>query len=537
VTAEFVTANYFQLLGAEPALGRWFTPDEETAATLCPAAILSYGFWQSRLGGDRTILGKSIWITNAAYTVAGVAPRGFTGALVNRVDLWLPFSQNPATGVANIMDPRSAWHYAIGRLRNGFTFEQALTEGASLLSSEGFLMRPLGEVRMRNLSAEDKRIVVGLNAAAAILLAIACLSVSGLLEIPAMILSWILSAAGAVMFLVWVAPSVRAFFVSDADAAGFVDTRMLAITAGAALCSALLGGLARGIPWWLRRVLAVIQGAVALVLLVGAGLFMRNLQQVRQLPFGVDVDKVFLVMPNLAAAGYSAQESKSIYQRLLEHAHNLPETENAALDVSLPIGGGVAGGFLPAEEGSSRNVVPFAHIVTSGYLGTLGAKVIEGRGFTPADRAGAPPVAMVTRRAALEYWPGKSAVGKCLLALRGFTCFQVVGVVENTRWRVLGGGAPPEVFAPLAQSESAFPEAAIRVLLIRTSGGPAAASRIVSSLRATEPELPYMNAVSLWSLLDGQTRRLRLGAAVFGLFGLVAAVLAAGAFSATWRRS
>jgi hypothetical protein len=534
VSAEFVSYNYFDVLGAQPALGRWFDENEETAGRLSAVVVLSDRLWKSRFQADASIIGRPVWITNAEYTVIGVAPGGFTGALADRVDLWLPFSRNTAIGSFNIMQPGSAWHYTFGRLRENFTLEEALAEGATLAQSgalgvvEEFTLQPLADIRTRNTSAGDRTLIVVLNVAGGIILLLACVNAAGLLRSS----NWrtiasmaAVSAIGAAFFVFWAAPLVRDFFMSAAEAGDFFDARTAAATVGFALVAAILSGVLPAFPGW-RGLIAVSQIALTFVLLVGAGLFLRSVQQVRALPWGYDADSVFLLMPNLAAAGRSPQEANAIYQRMHERVQSQPNVERATVDVSLPFGSGVAGGLVPVDSTStSRNVVPFVHIVTPDYLEVLGAKLVAGRNIGPEDTAAAPPVLMISQRTALEYWSGQSALGQCFLAFRTGQCFEVVGVVENTRWRVQGGASPPEVFVPLAQAPTAFPSASIRCLLIRISGGPGDAEQVVSDLRDLEPDLPYMTAIPLWSLLDSQTRPWRLGATVFGFFALIALLI------------
>ncbi len=536
VDAEFVSHSYFDVLGARPEIGRWFTEDEETPASLSPVAILSYDFWQRQFNGDSSILGKTAWIMNGEYRIAGVAPRGFTGALVSHVDLWLPMSSNPAIGVGNLVQPRSGWHYTIGRLRDGFTFEQAVEEGSVFLKSGElglageFLMRPLNQVRVRGLTAQDRRVVTWLSAAAAVLLLIACVNVAGLIQVGFVgcLLLAALSAAGGVMFSLTVAPVVREFFVTQTDAAELLGPRTFAIIGLLALLSVLMIRIVPSMRSWQRSICVVVQVAVTLVLLIGSGLFIRSLGQARQVEYGVKIDGIFVVTPNLVAAGYSPRDANALSERLLERAQSLPDVDSAALDVSTPFGAGLAGGFLPVGGGgSTRNALPVVHIVSPGYLETLGTKVLEGRSLNNADAAGAKNAAMVSRRTALEYWPGKTALGKCLMTFTSPECFEVVGVVENTRWRVQGGASPPEVFVTLEQGSTAFPAAAVRALIFQTGGGSAAAARIVADLRSAVQDLPYMTAVPLWSMLDSQTREWRLGATLFGFLGLVALLLTA----------
>ncbi|HEX9700220.1 MAG TPA: FtsX-like permease family protein [Acidobacteriota bacterium] len=177
----------------------------------------------------------------------------------------------------------------------------------------------------------------------------------------------------------------------------------------------------------------------------------------------------------------------------------------------------------PEREGE-RGALPFLHHVTPDYFATLGSPLIAGRGFTAQDHAGAPPVIIVTRRTAAAYWPDEDAIGQCLRTMDASECWEVVGIVEDTLWNVTGTRGPEEVFTAWAQmrARTSFP---LRALYVRVRK-PSAIGPVLADLRASEPDLPYMEVASLWSQMDGQTRSWRLGATVFSLFGVLALALA-----------
>lgn len=135
IAAEFVSHDYFEVLGARPAAGRWFGPDEENPAALSPVAVISHGLWRNRFGAEPEILGRTAWIANAAYTVIGVAPRGFTGAYAAPIDVWLPFSNNPLMGGAEGLIGRRARSIEIvARIARGATRERAIAEASAALA-------------------------------------------------------------------------------------------------------------------------------------------------------------------------------------------------------------------------------------------------------------------------------------------------------------------------------------------------------------------------------------------------------------------
>ena len=581
VSTEFVSDNYFDVLGAAPFLGRWFLPEEETMTGLSPVVVLSHSLWRQRFDSDRAILGEGLWVSNGFYTVVGVAPRGFTGALVNPVDLWLPFSDNPAWGVALPLFPNGFYLHTIARIREVFTYEQARAEATGVeldglpeVPAPALRIEPYGEVRLPLSNVQDDTIALWLTGAAAVVLLIASANVAGLLLVRVVerrhevavriqlgagrgrifrqlltesVVLATLAGAVALLFIYYSAPFVREFFVAELSGREVLDHRVLAVTGAFAMVTGLLAGLVPAIQTlradvidplksgqtgskrapWARRALLATQVTLTLVLLVAAGLFVGSVERVRQLDFGFDPENLLMVSTDFQKAGYSVTEANRIYLRLLERAERIPDVERAGLSTSRPMGGGTAGGFRPPEASNIRGF-PLLHTITPDYLAALGMRMIQGRGLNAADGLGAPGVVIVSRRTAAHYWPDRNAVGQCLDTFSGSGCFEVVGVVENSRWRLADGeSGPDEVYVPLAQSARLFPSVpAVRFLFVRTRGGSQSQASVLTYLRQTDSALPYLSGVSMWSAMDRQTRSWRLGASVFSLFGVLAAVLA-----------
>ena len=577
---EFVSHDYFDLLGARPIAGRWFSPDEETPQALSPVAVISHRFWQHRFDGDRSIVGQGIRIHNGVYTVVGVAPRAFTGAMADPVDVWLPIGLNDAIGRFDLLRPNGSWLRTIGRVRDDFAFESAVAESATVpldtvpgidaLTAE---LSPFAERRFLRSNVSDRTIATWLAGAAGVLLLIAAVNVAGLLlvlnverrreialrvqlgagrrRILRQLFSESLLLAGlcgiAAGFVAYASgPMVRRFFVPESAVGDVLDVRVAVATGVLALLASLLSAavpafdvmlidMLRPVPGGrvgprrpsrVRAVLLGTQVAGTLVLLVGAGLFGRSLERVRQVDFGFDPFDVLIVSGDLTRAGYATEEANEVYERLRDRVLEIPGVESAALNVSQPIGSGIAGGFFPPREAGYESL-PVLHMATSDYLETVGTSVIAGRGFNAGDTAGATPVVIVTRETARRYWQGEDPIGRCLETMAASPCFTVVGVAEDTRPGPTTTRSPDQVFVTFSQGRSLFPSPlAIRGLYVRTEDSDDARNRVIAAIRSVEPDLPYLEARSLWTLMDGRTRAWRLGSSMFGLFAGLAVVLA-----------
>lgn len=586
VSVEFVTQNYFDLLGAIPLLGRWFVAGEETPLVLSAVAVISEDLWRRRWQGDPSIVGEDVWVSNGLYTIVGVAPADFTGVQVSPVDLWLPISANPVLTNGNLTTASGGWLRAFGRIRAGFTFESAAVESSTLeLMMAGGLpvpppvaLLPLNEIRFRNSNVSDQTIVLWLFGAAGVVLLGACANVAGLLFVrsaerkreiavrgqlgaaPGRILRQLVTeclvlavpvAVLAGVVVLWAGPLLRTFFVPEVVVADVLDGRVAAITAAFALTAITLSAIfpvfrtLRLVSFNLpragrasyahsrsRQVLLGTQVALAVVLLTLAGLFVRSVERVTQLDFGFEPDRVLMVSADLPRMGYSPAETNAIFDRLLESVQAMPEVERAGLNVSMPVGGGFIGALLPPRDmwdilPPIPNNMPTTHMVTPDYLPALGIDVIAGRGFTPADVDGAQPVVIVPQATAERYWPGGDALGQCLENFER-ECFTVVGIVENSRQFIdaSAGKVDDAVFVTQAQARQQNDFMAVRGLFVRTTDTDQIRSGMVAALHAAEPGLPYLQVQSLWSLLDPQTRSWRLGASVFSLFGGLAVILA-----------
>jgi putative ABC transport system permease protein len=598
VDVRAVTASYFPLLGVRPAQGRFFdATDDRQGAT--PVAVVSFRYWQRILGGAADVLQRTLPIGRFIYSVVGVAPEGFTGADLDEPDVWLPLRvATPDLWPTNPMaltSRGSHWIQTLVRLAPGQTLASAASlatfahrraavgsdRPADTLAS--VVLGPIQEARGPTMSS-NAQVALWVGALAVIVLLVACANVANLLVARGLrrsrelavraglgasrgrlarqllVESLVLAAAGALAGLlvaVWGGSAVRAFLLPSLPTRmSLLDPRVLAFTGLAAMATGLVAGVA---PAWhasrtdvaerlrsggrdvsttrgrLRSALLAAQVALTLVLLVGAGLFVRSLRNVETLDYGLDADHLLTadVDTRIAAmactdcVGGPVDRQSAVYLALLRHIQANPAVASAAASVGTPFGWRFSVHFrasgvdsLPSTRG------PYVNAVTSDYFAAVGTRIVLGRGLTAADQERtAPPVAVVDRTLARLAWPGRSAIGQCLYLNRNdSTCVQVVGVAQAARLRGASEAPAPTYYVPLGQQLVPFP---ISSLIIRTRGAAQLTGGVIQqALQRAEPGLPFVHVTVVADALARGWRSWRLGATMFTVFGALALAIA-----------
>ncbi|MGQ0735248.1 MAG: ADOP family duplicated permease [Acidobacteriota bacterium] len=331
-------------------------------------------------------------------------------------------------------------------------------------------------------------------------------------------------------------------------AVDIVDPSVMALTGACIIGAALVAGLApmlqvrahplpalQGGTWRttarrgrLHRTLLVAQVALSTVLLVGAGLFVRSLHNIRSLDFGLDTDNVLVVTVDFVGIGRPAREVAAFYERALERVQGLPAVERASLATAIPLRSARAKSIRPMDRAERLSApggeATYANSVTPGFFATTGTRVIEGRDFLPHERNGA-PVVVVNEAVARAGWPGGTPVGECVeIDARG-PCATVVGVVENARRFFLREDAALLFYEPVPREADDLARGALFVRIAPRARDVGA--EVTRTVQALEPDLPFVQVRTLGDALDRQIRPWRLGAAVFTSFGILAALLAA----------
>ena len=358
----------------------------------------------------------------------------------------------------------------------------------------------------------------------------------------------LLGGFGGLVVAQWGGAAVGALFLPAREsAAPIVDGRTLAVTFLATVLAALVTGLApmaqalrpdlaRSLsaggrdtagarPTRAHAALLLLQATLSVVLLVGAGLFVRSLQKVRSLPLGYDVDPVLVVTDHLRGMQLTSVETLALERRLTDAARAIPGVVSATPAPSVPFWGYESRALFVDGIDSVSTLGSFVmQAGNSDYFRTVGTRVVRGRGFGAQDAAGAPRVVVVSEGMARTLWPARDPLGRCLrIGADTAPCARVVGVAEDARIQSFSGQREHTYYVPLAQY--GHPTGTI---LVRVAGDAADyAEAVRRQLQRVMPGAAYVKAAPLRSMVSPRMRSWRLGATMFTAFGGLALVLAA----------
>jgi putative ABC transport system permease protein len=575
VMVRATTANFFSVLGAGAQLGRTYVPGEEAGDLV----VLSHRLWQGRFGGDPAILGRAIELNGVAKTVVGVMPAEFR-SVGGRPDLWA------TTDLPR--DWRGRFLQVVGRLRPAVTLEQARVEMRAVArrmeearpdANTGF---SVNVVPMHEQATGDVRpALLVLLGAVAVLLLIACVNVANLLlgraaarrremavrlslgatraRVVRQTLTESLLLAGAagalgLVLAVWGTEALVRLLPGGAALPRLdevaVDTRVLGFALAVSLLTGLLFGTApallgsavnlaqtlresmRGTTGGrsrLRSALVVAEVALAVVLLVGAGLLGRSLQRLLEVDTGLRTGQVLTMRLTLAGDQYQTQSSlRTFMGELVPRLEALPGARAAGGDVYLPLTGQKIGHDFfradrprpePGQEPSTD-----VRVVAGDYLGALGIPLLRGRAFDARDHQDAPPVFLVNEEFARRYYPGEDPVGKQITYEWGDEITgEIVGVVGSIREMGITEEPSPAFYRPYAQKP--FPQ---MTLVVRADGDPLAlAGAAAAAVREIDPNQPVAEVRTMQQVVAESVARPRLILYLLGGFAAMALLLAA----------
>jgi putative ABC transport system permease protein len=592
VAAQLVSGNFFRLLGVRPALGRTFVDDDDRVPDGQSVAIVSHGLWQE-LGGDATIVGRPLLLQGKTFTVVGVAPRGFSGVDRQKIDVWVPISAfgSEVLGPGWHNTTNNWWAQIIGRLRGGVApavAEQQATAAYRVLvrewkhrwrdSTSSVVLGSIIPTRAPTGISGESKVSLWLTGVSAIVLLIACANVANLLVARMMerrremavrmalgatrgrlvrlvaaeaALLALLASAVALLVAVGASRLVQQVLLPNVVwSESVLDGRVLAFTLAITVLCIILAGLAPAVQGMSTRVteglkasarqvaggrgrlrfsLLLAQAALSVVLLIGAGLFVRSLRNVVARDVGIERERVFRVTMPLARFGFDSAQVEDIYRRGVERLRAMPGVASVAVArLTTPMGSASARGFaVPGVERPQLDLGgPYNAAITSGFFATIGTPVVRGREFTPAEERSAARVLIVNETLARAYWPNANPIGQCAMYGSDSTCSEVIGVVRTVLQFSLLNDDRAIVYAPPRHpgNDGAAPGA----MLVRVSGDPAAlVPSIRRELQALAPTMPFVQVRSYGELVAPQLQPWRLGATMFALFGAIALVIAA----------
>ncbi len=506
---NMVSANYFEVLGVRPAMGRFFSADEDATPGAHPVVVVSHVFWTTRLHASADAIGRPLQINGHPYVVIGVAPEPFAGVYTGlRPDAWIPLMMQPQ------LRPRSnlttaSWLWMFGRLRDGTSPQAARTELAALAAARraerdrgGDSMGSMLATRLTGLPSGEGGVILGfmgmLMGAAALVLLIAAGNVASMLSARYVQRSRELAVraalgAGRIRLLRQLLTEILALFLLGA-LGGFLvarvatavlerlplpgnvplvldlspDLRVLAFAIGVSLLTGLVFGLAparqaarRDVISRLRtdsagsgsrrtiisRTMIIAQLALSLVLLVTAGLFVRALDRARQVDPGFSLDAVTAVSLEPEAWGYDEPKARLFYSSLLDRVEKMGGVTAAACTGRVPLTMGSSRQEITTGDGRTAPIDYAA--VGPGYFSALQIPLMDGRPFAESDNQSAARVAVVNQTFARRLWPDGSALGRTF-EFRGLRT-TIVGITRDARYASLQESTPAFAYFPLAQ--------------------------------------------------------------------------------------
>src|SRR5215468_8191046 len=583
-----VTANFLSLLKVKPLRGRDFQVEEEKRGAE-GVVIISHQFWQNRLGGSDAALGRQLDLNGKPFTIIGVLPPGFEFPLA-------PKQNELITTIAaeggNLDEHGAKVLRAVGRLRQGVTFTQAQAELTNIAAN---LERQYPQY-YRNVTAyltpvdeqivgsEARRALWVLLGAVGFLLLIACVNVTNLMLVRASarrkelalrvalgagtwriarhlltesLLLALLSGGAGLLMAVWGLSAIKSYGAEQMPRLDEVqiDARALIFTLAVSVLTALLFSLlpvfkaARpdinevlkagsktatsggSLRWW-RDSLVVVEVALGLMLLIGAGLMTRSFGLLVNVHPGFDPENVLTGRISLTRAAYENTEERVRYvNQTLDRLRSLPGVESAAFVAPMPFSGGNVGSDFriegrprpePGQEPGANN-----RSVTAQYFQAIRIPLLKGRYFTEQDQRGGVGAAIINETLARRYFPNEDPLGKRISHIGANQNdgdpeqWEIVGVIGDVRHSSLTKAATPELYLPYKQNSWNWGN-----FFVRTTNDPAALTRsFTETIRSGDKTAPVTNVQPLTQAISDTVAQARFYTLLFALFGATGLLL------------
>ena len=579
-----VSPNCLSMLGLRPFLGRDFRPSEEAPGT-APVVMLSYALWQSHLGADPNVAGKPITLDGHSFTIIGILPPNFR--LEDKTDIVAPIG----VWAAEMMDRGNRGDMSVlGRLASGATFQQARSEldTIAVALQKAYPLENAGigisATTLRDELVGDSRpAILVLFGAVVVVLLIACVNVATLFLVRGaarsrevavrqacgasrnrivrqmLTESFVLAALGGALGILVGALGIVGLrhLISTDMMQGTVigmDRSVLLFSGAMVVLVAIAFGL---FPAWqasqprvqetlkhggrsatagasqhrLRSVLVMAETALALILLVGAGLMMKSMYGLFRVNPGFQPERILTMEMDLRTAQYSKSPATlNFWQQVLERVRAIPGVANVALGTVVPFSGNHNRGDITIEgmplPDPAKFPHPDYHSISSDYTSVLGIPLMRGRNFTEADTETAPPVALINATMARRYWPSEDATGKRFHWGHPGTkdpWITIVGVVGDTKLYGLANPSRLEIYLPFRQESKTD-----MYLVLRSAVDPASLTASVrDTVAAIDKEQPVFNVTTMQQLVDDSVSTPHITLILLGLFSGLALVLAA----------
>ena len=575
-----VSASYFNVLGVSPAQGRNFQASDDQLNGP-NAAIISDALWRRRFGGDRTIIGRQVTLDDKLFTIIGVMPSGFENVLSPAADLWAPLQYDMSLG--------TAWGHHLhtaGRLRSGVSADQATREVDELGHAVLREQHPetyRSDVKFIAVSLQDevtrgvKPTLLAVLGAVILVLLIACVNVTNLLLVRGsqrrgefgvraalgagrmrtirqlLTESLLLAVLGGALGMVVAELGVRALValsppglprVGAIRVAGPVFIFALVITTVVGLVVGLVPALhvsrsdlrtglqqssqrTTGGRQWTRRALVVAEVALALVLLVSAGLLLRSLDGLFAISPGFDASHLLTMQVQTSGRRFNKVANDRFFVQALEAVRRVPGVTGAVFTSQLPLSSDddeYGARFEGDDSKTGYNV--FRYAVSPGYFETIGIPLSRGRLLNEHDIDGAPPALLISESLAKRKFPNQDPIGQRVhIGPTNRPWFTIVGVVGDVKQVSLAGGQSDAVYTTPTQWY--FPDNAMSLLVRIRGDATSRAPALRNAIWSVDKDQPVLRVATMDDLLAASAAERRFALILFEAFGLVALVLAA----------
>ncbi|MEO7999421.1 MAG: ABC transporter permease, partial [Gemmatimonadaceae bacterium] len=595
----YATASYWRLFDMRPALGRFYTPNEDMPTSAANVAVISYPWWQNEYGGADSVLGKVIRLGRFDYTIIGVTPKSFIGLGDQTPVAWVPLSSGANNSFSG--NGRVRWYETYGmnwmqtivRRKPNVSLEATTTDFtnrfrksyAAAYSANPAMpsiadAKPVADIASVLIArgptrATEVKVAIWLVGVAVVVLLIACANVSNLmlaraiqrqrevavrlalgisrsrLTLQILVESTVLALLGGVAGLAvtgWGGRILRVTLLPDMSTTSILeDVRTPVFTLIVAVAVGALTGL---VPAWrsgrsslayalktggregnyqrsrLRSMLLVAQAAMSVVLLVGAGLFVRSLQNLQSVRLGFDANRIVWVSPHMRGVTLDSTQQRVFYDELVRNTKAMAGVENATFGLSVPFAAEWEEPLFVAGIDSVDKLGTFElQVAGPEYFTTMGTRIISGRALGIADARGSVPSMVVNVSMAKKLWPNEGALNRCVrIGADTNPCRTVVGIAEDIKSFTLEGREQLQYYVPRAQYLSGQGGE----MFVRVRGSATLrAEELRVALQKLMPGDAFVSTKSLEEVLDPERRSWQLGATMFSVFGSLALLVAA----------
>jgi putative ABC transport system permease protein len=588
VEGEMVTSGYFPLLGVKALQGRTLKPQDDHPES-AGVAVISNGLWKRQFASDASMVGRVIHLDGVPFTVVGVLQEGF-GGLDDDTEVWTPIAAYPLFGDSDSLQMRGRrWQFVIASLKEGVPIkkaEAAMNTIAKRLAQEyprsnenyGVMLIPFRD----EILGSTETAVLMLFGAVMFVLLIACANAappppppppSRMKElalraalgasrkrmirqlITESVLYSILGGLLGVFLAFWIVDLLISF--SPISLPHFISVRpditMFAFTFFVSLIIGLLIGILSAYRTVrldlndslkegasplsalkskrLRGLLVISEIAIALLLLIGAGLMIRSLLNVQSISPGFREDNILVMRLALPQEKYPDERVWDTYTRLKDRVKSIPSIASVSFASDIPLGGSTSAYIIRLEGRDQKDGTRvYSHSIAPGYLSTSGISLIRGRDFNEQDTPKSTPVVLISEKLARKKFPSENPIGKRIK----FGSYEseepwstVIGVVANVKHRVLVEDPledpdDPDVYVPLTQNPDRTAG-----LIIRTHNQPSSVvDQVRKEIQDMDKDIPVYRIATMRELVDRQTAPSRFNAYLMTIFGALALLLA-----------